>query len=155
MNSTPCRRSSFNTTANRIHGSHSKLISTSPPTTESPEIPQLPNSPMHQPRPMSNNFNTDFYRLCSDTLYYYGSDANLNPIPSPTHHQYLAPMLLTPQSNHPTNNLELIKEANSSLLSQQETDFPTIDRPESCSNTLTAHVNSLFDQWLLNSGARK
>lgn len=139
LNSTPTRRCSFytiqktlcqsplvenniNKTAQSSCGSHSKLF-----MMKNNAIKPNVSSKHDENKATSNNFNTDFYRLCSDTLY-YGSDANLNPLPSPIAH-----------------NLHLINENN--LPSSQDDLYKTPN--------ISAHVNNLFDQWLINSGTSK
>lgn len=88
------------------------------------------------PVKVKNNFNNDFYRLCSDT-FYYGSDHNLlnnqSMSNSSLNYQF---QLLENQLSHKqqkSNETEILKE--------------TIQ------TNLTAHVNNLFDQWLLNSSS--
>lgn len=109
-------------------------------------------SPIHRP-PAPNNFNTDFYRLCSDT-FYYGSDANLNPMPSSPNHYSVQSSHLNFHPNAVATNTvgNLMKESSNSEFQHERN---TSDCQTSNTNTLTAHVNNLFDQWLLNSASTK
>ena len=74
------------------------------------------------PCKFNNNFNTDFYKLCSDT-FLCGSESNLNNSASVQQQLHLIQQKLQPQIKSP------VKEQ----------------------SNLSNHVNSLFDQWLLNS----
>lgn len=92
---------------------------------------------MHRQIP-SNNFNKDFYRLCSDT-FNCGSDANLNQLSA-----NISCYEKKDEANHNTNIHSCEFNQNLHTLGCQN-----------LKNTLSAHVSSLFDQWLINSTSTK
>jgi hypothetical protein len=77
------------------------------------------------PCKFNNNFNTDFYKLCSDS-FLCGSESNLNNSASVQQQLHLIQQKLQPQMS-------------------------SLKSPVKEQSNLSNHVNSLFDQWLLNS----
>jgi hypothetical protein len=85
---------------------------------------------------INNNFNTDFYRLCSDTFYNNGSENNLNRSESSASLQ---------------NQRHSIEHEHFESLSNQN--LAISDNQVFRDTNLASHVNNLFDQWLNNSSS--
>lgn len=180
LNSTPTRRCSFNTIhkqqqQQQQHNATAYRLTTAPryvPCVSNESTPAKyamvnndastahtgPTSPVLAVKTTNNYFNNDFYRLCSDT-FYYGSDANLNPSTSNSSIHYHVPYTVNGQNNHNgmTLQMDTIETVVQNELHQQrndqtaESDSTSTEQNIYQTANLTAHVNNLFDQWLLNS----
>ena len=99
-------------------------------------------SGMGSPIRVNNDFNTDFYRLCSDSFFNNGSDMNLNlnrsesssSVSNQNHQQLKEKPLETiiDNSSSSSQNLNVIGKNNNVAYE----------------TNLASHVNSLFDHWL-------
>jgi len=98
---------------------------------------------------VNNKFNNDFYRLCSDTLY-YGSDFCMNKSSrSLDDSNQIEPNENVNKSSGVVRQSSI--KANTDLASSlQQQEQPT-NASVGVSGGLTAHVNTLFDKWLINS----
>jgi hypothetical protein len=147
LNATPTRRCSFNTIHKQLPtpGYTPTLSNESTPVKLLCGGVGVPGATR-----AANNFNTDFYRLCSDT-FYYGSDANLNPSTSNSslskHNQQQHQQQQSGQHRHPNESDD--EDESDASVNQHQHQQPTPQQQNLCQTAnLTAHVNHLFDQWL-------
>ena len=95
-----------------------------PPDNESFTYSKGMNSVGSTPVKRKNNFNNDFYRLCSDT-FYDGSENNF------------------------MNSNNVSESSNSIILKLKQQLEP--EHLDDLQSNVASHVNNLFDQWLINS----